>query len=76
MSGPARLVFSDVDETLIRVKSMFDFLAAYLGEKHEAAGAERAERLRQRLLAQAAAGVPRAETNRSYYRDLGGRGPA
>ncbi len=29
VSRPARLVFSDVDETLIAVKSMFDFLAYY-----------------------------------------------
>jgi HAD superfamily hydrolase (TIGR01490 family) len=72
VTEPTWLVFSDVDETLIRGKSMFEFLAFYLGERHGPAGLERAESVRRELLAQAAAGVPRAETNRTYYRAWAG----
>ncbi|WP_432839667.1 HAD family hydrolase [Dactylosporangium sp. CA-092794] len=70
MSGatPSRLVFSDVDETLIRAKSMFEFLDFYLAERHGPAGLERSAQVRAELLTQAAAGVPRADTNRTYYR--------
>ena len=35
------LVFSDVDETLITVKSMFDFLRYQLVRQHGDAGEER-----------------------------------
>jgi HAD superfamily hydrolase (TIGR01490 family) len=72
VSKPSRLVFCDVDETLIRAKSMFEFLAFHLGERLGAAGRERADRLRRELLAQAASGVPRAATNRAYYRAWAG----
>jgi HAD superfamily hydrolase (TIGR01490 family) len=65
---PTRLVFSDVDETLIRAKSMFEFAVFFLGERYGPAGRERAEGLRRELLARAAEGMPRAETNRMYYR--------
>jgi HAD superfamily hydrolase (TIGR01490 family) len=59
-------VFSDVDETLIRVKSMFRFLEFYLAERGEPAGTY--ERLTDELRAQALRGVPRSEINRRYYR--------
>lgn len=58
--------FFDVDETLIPVKSMFDFLAfrlAELGRPRSAYG-EAAARLRKL----AASGAPREEVNRAYYR--------
>lgn len=64
MSG-IRLAFFDVDETLIKVKSMFAFLADYL----DPADYRRAE---GRLKALAAAGVPRESTNREYYRLFAG----
>ncbi|UWZ59800.1 HAD-IB family hydrolase [Dactylosporangium aurantiacum] len=47
---------------------MFEFLAFYLVERLGPAGRELAASVRRDLLAQAAAGVPRAETNRAYYR--------
>jgi HAD superfamily hydrolase (TIGR01490 family) len=61
-------VFCDVDETLIDSKSMFDFLRFYLTEKHGEPGTRRAERTRRELLGMAAAGVPREQANREYYR--------
>ncbi|MEU9072189.1 HAD-IB family hydrolase [Streptomyces sp. NPDC048109] len=69
---PSRLVFSDVDETLIDCKSMFDFLDHYLSEHYGSDGADRAGRVRAELLARAARGVPREETNRAYYRAWAG----
>ncbi|WP_035791755.1 HAD family hydrolase [Kitasatospora mediocidica] len=69
---PVRLVFCDVDETLIDCKSMFDFLDYYLGERHGQDGLARAREVRESLLAQAARGVPREETNRSYFRAFTG----
>jgi HAD superfamily hydrolase (TIGR01490 family) len=69
---PSRLVFTDVDETLIDCKSMFDFLDHYLTEHYGAEGANRAGRVRAELLARAARGVPREETNRVYYRAWAG----
>ncbi|MEU1027028.1 HAD-IB family hydrolase [Streptomyces sp. NPDC005904] len=63
-----RLVFSDVDETLITGKSLFDFHAYYARGRHGAEGALRAARLREDLLARSAAGLPRAQANRAYYR--------
>ena len=68
MTLPARLVFSDLDETLIDCKSMFDFLDFYLGGRHGPQGAERARGLREELAARTAAGMPREEANRRYYR--------
>ncbi|WP_229826389.1 HAD family hydrolase [Nocardiopsis terrae] len=58
--------FFDVDETLIPVKSMFDFLAFRLAElgRPPSAYAESAAELREL----AASGVPREEINREYYR--------
>lgn len=65
-------MFSDVDETLIDCKSMFDFLDFYLGERHGAQGARRARGVRADLSARAASGVPREEANRCYYREWAG----
>ncbi|MFJ5925405.1 HAD family hydrolase [Kitasatospora sp. NPDC092948] len=59
MTGTA-IAFFDVDETLITVKSMFSFLEFALPAEHRAVEDE--------LTALAAAGVPREETNRRYYR--------
>lgn len=60
------VAFFDVDETLIAVKSMFRFLRFHLAER----GLPDAvyDRLSQDLADLAAAGVPREETNRAYYR--------
>ncbi|GAA4658961.1 HAD family hydrolase [Streptomyces youssoufiensis] len=68
------MAFFDVDETLLTFKSMFRFLAYHFRarglppEVYERAAAE----LRNR----AAAGVPRDETNRDYYRHYSGRSVA
>ena len=62
------LVFCDVDETLINAKTMFDFLHFHLTEKYGEPGTRQADRTRQELLGMAAAGVPREQANREYYR--------
>lgn len=72
MRPPVRLVFSDVDETLINCKSMFDFLGFYLGARYGPDGARRAAAIRDELTAAAVAGVPREQANRSYYREWAG----
>ncbi|MFD6271603.1 HAD family hydrolase [Nocardia asteroides] len=58
--------FFDVDETLITVKSMFAFLRHWLAE-HGDDGTEYA-RVTDEIKERAAAGVPREEINRHYYR--------
>lgn len=63
-------VFADVDETLIRVKSMFRFLEFYLRQRGEPAATY--QRLTAALRRAARLGASRGETNRSYYRLLGG----
>ncbi|MGP3971682.1 HAD family hydrolase [Streptomyces sp. 6N223] len=68
MSVPARLVFSDVDETLIRCKSMFDFLDFHFGRRYGRRGTERAREVRETLAALSASGTPREHANRVYYR--------
>ncbi|MFE6051081.1 HAD family hydrolase [Kitasatospora sp. NPDC056446] len=72
MSLPARLAFSDVDETLIDCKSMFDFLDHYLAARYGPQGLRRGRRVREELTALAAGGTPREETNRIYYREWAG----
>ncbi|RMI30482.1 HAD family hydrolase [Streptomyces triticirhizae] len=62
----APVAFCDVDETLIRVKSMFRFLEFYLARRGEPAATY--ERLMTGFRADAAGGVPRQEINRAYYR--------
>ncbi|MFC9733105.1 HAD family hydrolase [Streptomyces roseolus] len=58
--------FFDVDETLVRAKSMFSFLRFHLARRGEPDGTY--DRLTAGLHRDAARGVPRAEINRSYYR--------
>ncbi|MGW6565997.1 HAD family hydrolase [Streptomyces sp. NPDC054975] len=58
--------FFDVDETLVRVKSMFSFLRFHLARRGEPDGTF--ERLTAGLHRDAARGVPREEINRRYYR--------
>ncbi|MFI7386442.1 HAD-IB family hydrolase [Streptomyces sp. NPDC049813] len=65
---PAYLVFSDVDETLIDCKSVFDFLHFALVRLHGAEGETLYRTTRSRFETMAAAGVARAELNRAYYR--------
>ncbi|MEY9843039.1 HAD family hydrolase [Streptacidiphilus sp. MAP5-3] len=62
------LVFADVDETLIRPKSLIDFLPYYFAGRHGSTGAERADTVLRHLAARIAAGEPRAALNRTYYR--------
>jgi HAD superfamily hydrolase (TIGR01490 family) len=68
-TGVPYLVFCDVDETLIRPKSMFDFL-----EFHTEPAEHR--RVVAELRDLAARGVPRTEVNRAYYRAWRGRAAA
>lgn len=74
--SPDYLVFADVDETLINCKSMFDFLDHYLTGRYGDEGAGRAAGVRADLLGRAARGVPRAATNRTYYRAFAGEDAA
>jgi HAD superfamily hydrolase (TIGR01490 family) len=62
--------FFDVDETLVRVKSMFHFLEFYLRRRGEPEGTY--DRLVSGIRAAAADGVPREQINRAYYRFYGG----
>jgi HAD superfamily hydrolase (TIGR01490 family) len=76
MTAPSRLVFTDVDETLIGCKSMFDFLDYYQWGRYGPQGRARAAEVRRTLLMQAAAGVPREDTNRTYFRAWTGEAAA
>jgi HAD superfamily hydrolase (TIGR01490 family) len=64
-------VFFDVDETLVRFKSMFRFLAHHFRER--GLPDERYDEVAEHLRARAAAGTPRAVTNRDYYRSYAGQ---
>ncbi|MFJ3169673.1 HAD family hydrolase [Streptomyces roseus] len=66
------IVFSDVDETLITVKSMFDFLHYQLVRRHGAAGEEEYERITAVIGRRAADGAPRSDINRFYYGQYAG----
>jgi HAD superfamily hydrolase (TIGR01490 family) len=66
------LVFSDVDETLISVKSMFDFLHYRLVRRHGTGGEEEYERIMAVVRRRAGDGTPRADINRFYYRHYAG----
>jgi HAD superfamily hydrolase (TIGR01490 family) len=71
-AGPGRAAaFFDVDETLITVISMFRFLAHDLAARGEPPPAY--EGAMARLAALKAAGLPREETNRAFYRNFAGR---
>ncbi|MEU3312239.1 HAD-IB family hydrolase [Streptomyces sp. NPDC006662] len=61
------LVFCDVDETLITVKSMFDFLRYQLVRRHGVAGEEEHERIMAEVRRRVGDGTPRADINRFYY---------
>lgn len=64
--------FFDVDETLIAVKSMFDFLDLYLDGSASAPDPGRAARIAEfRALARDGQ-APREEVNRAYYRIYAG----
>ncbi|MFF2040928.1 HAD family hydrolase [Kitasatospora sp. NPDC058170] len=69
---PTRLVFTDVDETLINCRSMFDFLDYYMTGRHGATGTARARQIRESLLEQGSRGIPREETNRTYFQAWAG----
>lgn len=67
------LVFSDVDETLISRKSMFDLLRLRFVRRYgEDEGAARYAAVAGRIHARAAAGEPREVLNRGYYREYAG----
>ncbi|MFJ8649661.1 HAD family hydrolase [Streptomyces sp. NPDC093546] len=68
LPSPPSIVFSDVDETLITVKSMFDFLHYQLVRRHGLDGEQEYERIMEVVRRRAAEGVPRADINRFYYR--------
>lgn len=72
VNRPARLVFSDVDETLIAGKSMFDFLAYYFAGTRGVRGARLASDVRRDLSRRTAAGASREAMNRLYYRTWAG----
>lgn len=61
------MVFSDVDETLITVKSMFDFLRYQLVRRHGTPGEEEYEQIMAVVRRLARNGTPRADINRFYY---------
>ncbi len=63
--------FFDVDETLIRTKSMFSFFRFHLARRGEPDGTY--ERLIGPLHDAAAQGTPRTEINRRYYRLYAGQ---
>lgn len=66
MRKRSRIAFFDVDETLISVKSMFRFLRFFLHAR--GFPPDKYESIANELSQLAAAGVPREETNRQYYR--------
>lgn len=66
--------FFDVDETLISIKSMFRFLDFYLARRGE--GPDTYQRLCDELRAMSAAGRPREDINRAYYRCYAGESAA
>ncbi|MCX4593253.1 MULTISPECIES: HAD family hydrolase [Streptomyces] len=68
LRGPHTLVFSDVDETLITCKSLFDFLVYYRQQRYGPTATAGATALRAELAARAAAGEPRELLNRAYFR--------
>ncbi|MFI8824644.1 HAD family hydrolase [Streptomyces sp. NPDC053431] len=67
MTSAGTLVFTDVDETLIRPKSLFDFLEFFFTGRYGDAGARHARATRQHLARLQRAGAGREEANRAYY---------
>ncbi|MGP4110477.1 HAD family hydrolase [Streptomyces sp. 4N509B] len=70
MSTLGRSAFFDVDETLIRTKSMFAFLRFWMARNGESDAAY--EAVMTRIRSMAADGVPRDRINRAYYRHFAG----
>ncbi|MCX4746057.1 HAD-IB family hydrolase [Kitasatospora sp. NBC_01287] len=68
--GSRRAAFFDVDETVITVKSMFDFLRHWT--EYTGGGPQAYQEAAGRLHAIAAAGRHRSEVNRAYYRGFAG----
>lgn len=68
---PLDAAFFDVDETLVRFKSMFRFLAYHF--RARGLPDDRYQEAAAYLRARAAAGTPRAETNREFYRSFANR---
>ncbi|WP_406208664.1 HAD-IB family hydrolase [Kitasatospora sp. NBC_01560] len=66
--APTRLVFSDVDETLISRKSLIDFFTYYFARRHGGSGRRHADQTLRCLGALTAAGAPRDQGNLAYYR--------
>ncbi|MEV5960098.1 HAD-IB family hydrolase [Streptomyces sp. NPDC051987] len=66
-TAPPYFVFTDVDETLISLKSMFDFLTYYFTRHHGPQGTRTAHTVIDNLTAQTAAGIPRHTASRTYY---------
>jgi HAD superfamily hydrolase (TIGR01490 family) len=64
------VAFFDVDETLITVKSMFDFLRFWLARRGD--DGTSFQRAAGRLHAIAAQGRPRSDVNRAYYQLFAG----
>ncbi|MFI6054713.1 HAD family hydrolase [Streptomyces violascens] len=67
-SPVTQLVFADVDETLIRPKSVLDFLEFYFAGRYGAEGARHARQTLDELAAMMEAGATRNDGNRFYYR--------
>lgn len=67
-----RAAFFDVDETVITVKSMFDFLRHWHENAPGGAGAHAYRAAEDALKALAASGAHRSEVNRAYYRGFAG----
>ncbi len=74
MTSPVPVAFFDVDETLISVKSMFDFLRYQL--EFRGAPKKTYERCTGDLRRAASNGAPREEVNRAYYRFSTGQNAA
>ncbi|MFJ1751585.1 HAD family hydrolase [Kitasatospora sp. NPDC088134] len=73
MAGESRrAAFFDVDETVITVKSMFDFLRHWHEQAPGGQGPEAYRSALGGLHALAASGAHRSEVNRTYYRGFAG----
>lgn len=68
---PGRAAFFDLDETLIRVQSIFRFLEYHLARRGRPPEVYR--RIRAELKAMAAAGRDRREISKAYYRGYAGQ---
>jgi HAD superfamily hydrolase (TIGR01490 family) len=69
----AYVVFCDVDETLIRHKSMLDFLSYYFAEPHGVRSTPVGDNCLAELITLQRQAAPRSELNRAYYRAYAGQ---